>query len=256
MSPGAESTEPVSAPPATMHEWDSEFFSRRVARARSNRLTGDSLDRLVEWCRAERVDWLYYLADSDDRDTVVLAESAGFRFVDIRIELDLMLGTSPRREPAERAGVRIRPATAADLASLRPIAADVHTDSRYFFDTRVPPERARALYETWIERSVTTGFADVVLVADVAGVAAGYITGRLDADASASIGLIGVGAQARGHGVGTVLVQALLAWAESQGARRATVVTQGRNVVAQRLYQGAGFRTRAVSLWYHFWPQS
>jgi dTDP-4-amino-4,6-dideoxy-D-galactose acyltransferase len=239
-----------------MLEWDSGFFGYRVARANSRRLTADSLAQLLQWCRTERVDWLYFLADADDRDTVVLAESAGFRFVDVRVELELSLAAARRRQPAEREGVRIRPATADDLASLRPIAADVHTDSRYFFDARVSPERARALYETWIERSVTSGFADVVLVAERDGAASGYITGRLASDASASIGLIGVGEQARGHGIGTALVHALLAWAESRGTQRVTVVTQGRNVQAQRLYQGAGFRTRTVSLWFHFWPPS
>ena len=237
-----------------MLAWDSDFFGCRVARANSSRLTADSLERLQQWCGTERVDWLYFLADSDDRDTVALAESAGFRFVDVRLELELTLGTRPRRQPTGHAGARIRPATAADLEALRPIAAEVHTDSRYFFDARVPPERARALYETWIERSVTTDFANVVLVAEADGVAAAYITGRLDSDGWASIGLIGVGAQARGHGLGTTLLQALLEWAESKGAKRASVVTQGRNVVAQRLYQSAGFRTRASFLWYHFWP--
>ena len=32
-----------------------------------------------------------------------------------------------------------------------------------------------------------------------------------------------------------------------------SVVTQGRNVAAQRLYQSAGFRTAAVQLWHHCW---
>lgn len=237
-----------------MLEWDSEFFGCRVARAHASRLTAESLPRLLAWCDTEHVDWLYFLADSDDRDTVVLAQSAGFQLVDMRVQLDLSIAAPRRRPPATRDALRIRPATAADLPSIRPIAADVHTDSRYFFDPRVPRERARALYETWIERSVTSGLADTVIVAEQAGVASGYITGRLDPDASASIGLIGVGEQARGLGVGTALVHALLEWAESKGAQRVTVVTQGRNVQAQRLYQAAGFRTRAVSLWFHYWP--
>jgi dTDP-4-amino-4,6-dideoxy-D-galactose acyltransferase len=234
--------------------WDSDFFGCRVARATASRLDPESLARLLAWCRAESVDWLYFLADSDDGDTVLLAERAGFHFVDIRVELELSLGAQRAARPS--AAFQIRPATVDDLAALRPIAADVHTDSRYFFDRRVPRERARALYETWIERSVTDGLADIVLVAELAGVASAYITGRLGDDSSVSIGLIGVGPNARGQGVGTALVREVLSWAESQRAVRVTVVTQGRNVVAQRLYQGSGFRSRAVSLWYHLWPAS
>ena len=241
----------MSAAPGQLLAWDSEFFGCRVARAADGRLTPASLAELLDWCRREAVDWLYFLADADDDQTVTLAEGAGFHQVDVRIELELALRDRPASASAGPSGVR--PARESDLARLRPIAAAGHTDGRYFFDARVPAGRARALYETWIERSVTHGFADVVLVYDVDGTACGYITGRLASDRTASIGLIGVGPEARGRGVGTELVNALLAWASQRGAERATVVTQGRNATAQRLYQRCGFRTRTLQLWYHHW---
>jgi ribosomal protein S18 acetylase RimI-like enzyme len=34
---------------------------------------------------------------------------------------------------------------------------------------------------------------------------------------------------------------------------KVNVVTQGRNVRAQRLYQKSGFATDSVMLWYHKW---
>ena len=237
--------------PARLLAWDSEFFGRRVARAEATRLTPAELSRLLEWCRAESVEWLYFVADGDDATTIRLAEEAGFHLVDIRLELDLRLA---RGEPeVETRGFLIRPATTADLVALRPIAAAGHTDSRFFFDANVPRDRAHALYEAWIEQSVLHRFADVALVAELDGVVSGYITGRLEAQATASIGLIGVGPTARGHGVGTALVEALLSWALSRSAERVTVVTQGRNVAAQRLYQRCGFLTRSLHLWYHHW---
>lgn len=237
--------------PAHLLEWDSEFFACRVARGAGNRLTDESLARLLEWCNRETVDWLYFLADADDQATVQVAEQAGFHLVDIRVELGVALAQNRPTGPSE--SVRVRPAAASDLERLRPMAAAGHSDSRYFFDPRVPKERARHLYERWIERSVLEGFADVVLVADVDGVASGYITGRFDGGTTASIGLIGVDSEVRGLGMGTALVASLLSWAEARGAARVTVVTQGRNVTAQRLYQKCGFRTETVRLWYHRW---
>jgi hypothetical protein len=40
---------------------------------------------------------------------------------------------------------------------------------------------------------------------------------------------------------------------EDRGAATVSVVTQGRNVRAQRIYQQFGMRTRSLELWYHRW---
>jgi dTDP-4-amino-4,6-dideoxy-D-galactose acyltransferase len=240
----------VTPEPARLLEWDSRFFGRRVARAAAETLTEASAAELLDWCERESIHWLYLLAAPDDAETVRLAERHGFHLVDVRLELERPAGDVPERGDAS--GVVIRPATTSDLPALRAIAARAHTDSRYFHDPRLMRDRAVALYEAWIEHSVRDGFADVTLVADVDGAPAGYVTGRCDGR-DASIGLIAVGDAARGRGAGTALVQAALAWSAEQRAERVTVVTQARNVAAQRLYQRAGFVTRSVRLWYHRW---
>jgi ribosomal protein S18 acetylase RimI-like enzyme len=40
------------------------------------------------------------------------------------------------------------------------------------------------------------------------------------------------------------------------GVQRVSVVTQGRNVAAQKLYQSCGFTTCSVQLWYHWWLEA
>ena len=49
------------------------------------------------------------------------------------------------------------------------------------------------------------------------------------------------------------LIAAALDWCEAEGAEEVAVVTQGRNVAAQRLYQRCGFVTQRLELWYHKW---
>ena len=39
----------------------------------------------------------------------------------------------------------------------------------------------------------------------------------------------------------------------AKGIKKIFVVTQGRNYMAQRLYQSAGFKTFSTELWYHKW---
>ena len=57
------------SPLCTYLDWDSEFFGRRIARLNRHRLNEASLDEMLAWCRASRIDCLYFLADCDDAQT-------------------------------------------------------------------------------------------------------------------------------------------------------------------------------------------
>ena len=138
-----------------------------------------------------------------------------------------------------------------DLEALRAIARTGHRDTRFYFDVHFERAKCDLLYETWIENSFS-GFAQAVLVAEVNREAVGYITCCVRG-AESQIGLVGVANQRQGMGLGQQLMEAFLAWSVEQGSRRATVVTQGRNLKAQRLYQRMGFLTASFQLWYHRW---
>lgn len=92
----------------------------------------------------------------------------------------------------------------------------------------------------------------MVFVVDIDGNPVAYITGHLYGR-EVQIGLMGVDEAHQGKGFASTLVQHLLASAAQHSATRATVVTQGRNVRAQRLYQHNGFVTASCQLWYHRW---
>jgi dTDP-4-amino-4,6-dideoxy-D-galactose acyltransferase len=230
-------------------DWDSEFFGRRIARAATDRLSPPKLREIQNWCTAHSIDCLYFLADPTDPDTSRLAQDAAFRLVDIRVTLERHSADLP----ASSAVHCLRSAVAADVPALQAIARSNHRDSRFYYDPNFPRDRCDALYETWIEKSIH-GYADEVLVADGLGGPAGYISCHMPRAGTPSIGLFAVAENAQGRGIGTQLVHGALHWFAQQGAPVVRVVTQGRNVRAQSLYQKCGFRTRSVQLWFHYWP--
>ena len=193
-----------------------------------------------------RATCLYLLADFSDRETIRVAEDHGFRLMDLRVLLDRPLG-----DDVPAAAPEIRAWKPDDLPMLHKIARGSYHDSRFYFDEQIPDALCDGLYETWIEKSCH-GYAEQVLVAEQEGAAAGYISCHIR-DGVGDIGLVGVDERAQGRGLGRALVMASLDWFKSQGLERVTVVTQGRNIPAQRLYQRCGFMTRAVDLWYHRW---
>jgi len=235
-------------PVCTYLEWDSQFFQRRIARLNRHRLDHPTMAECAHWCRHHRIDCLYFLADSNDLETPRLAEANDFHLTDIRMTLGRVVVPE---DFAANSFDGFRHAREDDLRALRTIARTSHHDTRFYFDGHFEQEKCDLLYATWIENSFR-GFAQAVLVAEADGEPAAYLTCHLN-DQASQIGLVGVGEGHRGKGLATKLVRAFLSWSREQGAPRALVVTQGRNLPAQRLYQRNGFITSSMDLWYHRW---
>jgi dTDP-4-amino-4,6-dideoxy-D-galactose acyltransferase len=227
-------------------EWDSQFFGLRIARLTEPRLTSSSVASARLWCRENQIDCLYFLADSDDAETVTLAQVNAFQLVDIRLTLERRLDAGIMPAPA------VRPFQPADADRLRAIARVSHRESRFYYDAHFARRQCDALYEAWIERSLE-GWADAVLVAEWDGAPAGYVSCHLTAAGVGSIGLFAVAQEYRRRGLGRQLVAAALGYFCQNGMKHATVVTQGRNAASQRVYQRCGFVTQSTQLWYHGW---
>lgn len=235
--------------------WDSDFWSFPIGRVRSTTLVPEDVPVIDRWCQKRSITCLYFLATSDDPRTVRAAEDGGFRLVDVRITLgrssESPVLSTPPPDPLE---IIVRPSEARDLPTLRRIAAVSHDSTRYFFDLNFPRAKCKLLYERWIDSSCG-GYADHVLVGEIGGTLAGYITCHLPSgnEQTGRIGLLAVAPDGRGHGLGKRLVRHALDWFAEQSVGPVTVVTQGRNVRAQALYQQCGFVTRSMLLWYHKW---
>jgi dTDP-4-amino-4,6-dideoxy-D-galactose acyltransferase len=229
-------------------EWDSGFFGFRIGRLFGSSLTPDDAGQAVKWCREQAVKCLYFLAGADDAATSRAAENAGFHFADVRCTYTYDL--SARRPLAVTPA--IRPFEPSDLPQLRQIASSSHGSSRFYYDRGFDRKRCADLYAEWIERSCR-GWADAVYVAGFTGLPAGYVTCHLDGHKAGSIGLIAVDPQFQGRGLGQQLTCAAISHLSLRGARRVSVVTQGRNIRSQQMYQRCGFVLSSVEIWYHLW---
>lgn len=233
--------------------WDSAHFGLPIGRVAGPRVSAGDVaeaDRLGLRC-------VYLLVRAADIATIRTAEDLGFRVTDQRITLGRSVSPATGHEPALSAGAEfpvVRPAVPGDMAALEPVARAAHVDSRFFADPHFEPEAAALLYVVWLRNSLAGELADIVLVAEHAGRPAGYITGRLWAERrTVDIGLFAIAASARGRGLGSQLLAAFLAAVSKQRIADVTVVTQGANVGAQRIYQAGGFRTIESELWLHRW---
>lgn len=236
--------------------WDSDFFSVPIGRINTKKIDEGTIDLVLQEAVAAGIRCLYFEADPNDLPTVLTAEAHGFHLVDVRVVLEYPFTDRPA--PSSRfvapSELKINTARASDLPRLEEISEEVGEYSRYTFDDKFTKTQGKLLYRTWIRNSLS-GLADIVLTARWGGEendVIGLITCALKEGVS-HIQLAGVHHSFRQKGVGTGLVQAALDWSKDQNVSKMQVVTQARNVPAQRLYQQMGFFTKTMTLYYHKW---
>jgi ribosomal protein S18 acetylase RimI-like enzyme len=244
-----------STVPCDILSWDSNFFNLRIARIRGDHLTRELAANVDRWARTHHVDCLYFLADVGDAATVQSARDSGYDLVDIRMTLSCHGSDLAKLHvPPPLSSVIIRSAELSDVPTLESLARRVHRDSRFFTDSRFPVRRAEELYSVWIKLECEGRATQVLVAASTENEPQGYISCHLDKERrEGQIGLMGVAEKVRGQGIGKALIGAALNLFASWGTLEASVVTQGRNISAQRLYQRSGFRTRELQFWYHKW---
>ena len=240
--------------PCQFLQWDTDFFGYRIARIEAQRLEPKLVDTIYSWCEKHTINCLYFLADSNDSQTIRLAEDHDFRLVEIRITLERTLNNwDPETRPRSVEDVHIRAVRYEDIPIVKSIARNCYVDSRFYFDNKFPEEKWQAYYETWVTKSCQGG-ADLVLVAEKGGEVVGYITGLIDKTTHEGIyELTGVKESARKSGVGQELFRSGLDWYVRSGIESIWVATQGRNIPTQRMIQRNGFITRSCQLYYHKW---
>ena len=234
--------------------WDSSHFGLTIAKARPRHLDLTTLRQLESDCIDQGVDCLYFLADAVDQATINILQRGRFDFVDIRLTLAGSVSNLVNDELSNEFLYRF--GQESDLVDLLPVAGDSYKMSRFFTDRRFDRDKASQMYRIWLTNSLTANYADAVVVADLAGKPVGYVTCHLQKPAGeANLGLVGVSATARGMGCMSGMLDYLGRWLLEREISRANVVTQGKNVPAQRAYQRSGFLTRSVEIWFHKWFQ-
>lgn len=236
-------------------EWDSNFFQIRIGKVKQNHLDSESVKKIFAWCKEENIDCLYFLANSDDPNTIRLAEENRFQMVEIRLIMERSLKDwNPASRKNRDTSIAIRHPEPSDIPVLEKIAAFSYVDSRYYFDQGFDPLKWQTYYSTWVKKSCQGG-ADLALVAEKDGMIVGYITGNLNKEKphEGIYELTGVAPEARRSGVGQELFRSGLDWYVEHGVDTVWLATQGRNVPTQRMIQRNGFITRACQIYYHKW---
>ena len=249
-------SDPAGGPAAlTPLEWDTAHFGLPVARLDAPGLCDGALAEALAVAGREGVRLVYWPAPRGRKLPEPLLRRFHGLLADRKATYVADLPVAP--PPGTPGGWQVRPfprgPATTDLIALA-IASGAR--SRFRLDPNVPAGRFEALYEAWMARSTSGDLADAVIVADLPGGddrPAGVVTLSVR-DGVGRVGLLAVRDDARGRGLGGLLMASAHREASARGAGRIEVVTQLDNAAACRLYEKAGYRLDVVTYIYHFWP--
>lgn len=236
-------------------EWDSQFFEKRIGSVRGNTLTQERMEQVLQWSSELSLDCLYFLVNTDDPETIRIAERNGFYFQSVRTVVERPLERLEHVSLEPMHGLTMRLSRSDDLALLRPVARHAYNWTRFSIDPCFPDDKCEEMYDIWLTKSVNHDMADEVIVAEYEGEAVGYVTCRLAKDSSAegTFQLLGVNEEKRGLKIGQRVVVEAMYWLAKQGMTKVSLATQGHNVPVIRFYERLGFTTRSIQFWYHKW---
>lgn len=234
-------------------EWDTNFFGFDIAFISCKFLSESVLAQCQKFINEKKPKLIYYLCNCHDQKSVQLAEKFGFHFVDIRLSFEKKLDSKFYTESDNN--FSFGQADLSHLETLKKISYSLYKDSRYYYDGNFPLEKIHEFYQNWLEKGVKGEFDNLCLCIFNNSEPVGFCTIKYENQIVARIGLFGISENYQGKGIGLKLLNFVFNYLLDKKFQKVTVVTQGRNYSAQRLYQKAGFLTKSTELWYHKWME-
>jgi GNAT superfamily N-acetyltransferase len=220
----------------------------RVGRAEG--VTAVDVPELLEWARAQAVEFLVARTDAADAEAALALMAIPAQCVSSEIYYKGNLEPRPFPSTCE-----ISPVGESEREPVIALATAAFAayPSHYRMSTRLDPERVEATYSNWAENCLDNKAAETTLVARSAGRIVGFSSFARVGGGGVRLVLGAVDPAARGQHVYTQLTIAGMGWARDEGLRWILAITQVGNIPAQRSWVAAGLSPDRATTTFHLW---
>lgn len=225
-------------------EWDSNFFSKNIYKAKVDSETDFSNLSLNI---PKDADLIYIFASSPSEVTQRKLVEFGAKLIDEKVTY---------RKKAEKLTHKFSDQIIFENATklstdLLELVYQSGEYSRFKLDIKLQ-QKFEAMYLEWINKSLKRELADEVFIAKYNGKIAGFVTIQIK-DYIGSIGLIAVNKEYRSLKIGTQLLAKAENFFINNNIKYFEVVTQLYNSIACSFYEIYGFRKKSIENIYHYW---
>lgn len=219
--------------------WECDFFQTECAEV------PEGLKATIPYHELQHFDWVQGKSRINDTASIRLLESMDFHFEDLRITFG--------KKPLKRhiMAISLSEATENDACGIEAIAKTVFVENSRF-TSLFDQDKIANFYATWAFNAIQGIYDDLCLVLKFENAYAGFVTLKFLTDTQARIGLIGVNPEFRSKGIGTILIQSIENHALEHGCHKLLVITEGKNLSAQRFYIRNGYNIECIESWYYW----
>ena len=221
----------------TKLEWDSNFFNLKVGELKYD---GNSNENDFQ-----NFDLIYLISNED-----VELDVPGFEntFSETKVTFIKSLeNTSKSKQP-----IFTLDEIEVNKEQLYVLAYESGKNSRFLLDAKFTKQQFKKLYQTWVDNSINKKFADGILIFFEDNKLKGFATYKINS-ATAFVGLIAVGPDFQGKGIGAKLLVYLENLLFEQGLKQLTIPTQLSNIQACNFYIKLGYSIKNKIAIKHYW---
>lgn len=219
----------------SLREWDSQFFSKKI---------GD-----VQWgiektqlASANSYDLITTRVGSLEHTKIEVLQNHGFVYCDGDVQLTKDIHSNDSE-------IDFQMATQEQLPKLLTMLDNMYQISRFKAPWFATQDRDR-FYKEWLTKAVYGTFDDCCLMIAEEDNICGFVTLK-EFSNYAQIGLIGVGSEYQGKGIGKKLLSVAEQYLKKRNCTTLNVATQTSNIHALNLYTRFGFRLTETNLWFY-----
>ncbi len=228
-------------------EWDSNFFSFKVCKIKSNNLTVTDFEAVLAYLSTINIKLIYYSAENEIPNNAENSIFYDIKLVDKKTtfikKIKKNIVDNNLIEPYKEEFTN---------DELIKLAIQSGEYSRFNIDEKIGKQNFEKLYSLLINNSLKKDIAFEVLVFKPQKEITGFVT-LGEKNLRADIGLIAVDVNLRGKGIGKLLMQAAENWFYDKKFNTIQVVTQLDNQPAVHFYTSCGYEIEKIENFYHCW---
>jgi ribosomal protein S18 acetylase RimI-like enzyme len=223
-------------------EWDSNFWGFRIGHCdQIGELDGSERDfKVVQAC-----------IQVNYTGSIHQLETYGFTYIDLRMEYELDLLSLNDRNKIQNIMHIGQVLSGKEIEEI----ASIFVPHSRFNHSPFSHHSVGNFYAEWIRNAIKGTYDTYFRVMNKDNATAGIISGRMVEGNTFCIGLLGVLPEYQGHGIGSDLIRALISDLYNQDIQKVRVVTEGKNLNAQRFYCRLGFLIEDIKIWMYMLPK-